>query len=333
MSAKKLPIILLAFANEQEDEHAYLRKLNIEQRELRKTLNKLEDDDKAEVEILHGVTVKDLFDFFQHEKNRGRVAIFHYAGHANSFQFLMESEDGSNQSAHGEGIISFLNKQEGLKLVVLNGCSTEGHALQLAEGDIATIATSNSIDDQVATDFAIRFYSGLVNDIELMQAFDEAADYIKTLKGSANMRDLYWDGLPAEETPNTVPWHIYEPTKWPEYRNWTVTQAYEALNITLAEQAQRAWKKAVEEGKITKSSISHKYDGYKRLGRMSSMLKTLAMAFRNPDDIIAQYVHSLRKEFQSADKQRKNNLISGDEFKRVEMRITSELNELVQFLE
>ena len=40
-TSSTLPLIFLAFANEREDGHAYLRNLSIEQRELRKVLQKL----------------------------------------------------------------------------------------------------------------------------------------------------------------------------------------------------------------------------------------------------------------------------------------------------
>jgi len=204
-----LPIIFLAFANEKTEEAAYLHNLAKEQRQLREIL---EASSHCEVIIRPNVTVSEVFDVFQKEANRGRICLFHYAGHANGFQLLLESETGGNQSAHGEGLMAFLagQKKHGLNAVVLNGCATEAHAAQLAEGGIATIATAQSINDDVAVSFSERLYKAIANQTPLKQAFDEASNFILTQKGSANLRDLYWNGAPEAEVQG-IPWKfIYQ---------------------------------------------------------------------------------------------------------------------------
>lgn len=329
MSDKILPIIFLAFANEREDGNAYLRNLAIEQRELRKILQKLEDDDRAEVEILFNVTINDIFDLFQHEKNRGRVAVFHFAGHANSFQLLLETEDGQNQSAHAEGLISFLGKQEGLKLAVLNGCSTEAQARDLALKGIATIATSNSIDDQVATDFAIRFYSGLANQAPLKTAFDEAQYFIITQKGTANMRDLYWDGIEEDAPSNKVPWELYAPEDWKNYPKWIINDAFERLNITLAEKARKTYLKAVELGKLDVLTIDRKTKTYIKNGKLKSALRYLSESFIDAETPHHQYITTLQKKLTSINKQKRRNLISEEEVEKVYSNLQQELVNLV----
>lgn len=299
MPNKILPIILLAFANEREDENSYLRNLHLEQRELRNILNKFEDEELAQVEILNSVTISDLFNFFQNERNRGRVVAFHYGGHANSFQLLLETEDGENQAAHGEGLLSFLTKQENLELVVLNGCSTKGHSHKLVESGIATITTSNSIDDKVATEFAKRFYAAIVNQIPLKQAFDEAQDYVITLKGSANIRDLYFEGAAPENVPNKVPWQLLLPNT---LASWTPQQAYDQLNITLAERAQRELKELLENGAIDSAMLKSQVTKLIERGNISRLLKYMLKEFSDEDTYLGQYMLDIKSRYRKTDK-------------------------------
>ncbi|MGB0522809.1 MAG: CHAT domain-containing protein [Flammeovirgaceae bacterium] len=319
MPPKQLPIIFLAFANEREDDHAYLRNLTIEQRELRKALAKLEDEEIAEVEILHGVTIKDIFDFFQHEKRRNRVIIFHYAGHANSFQFLLEAEDGTNQAAHGEGLLSFLTKQENLKLVVLNGCSTKGHVETLVKSSIATVATSNSIDDGVATQFAIRFYEALANKTPLKMAFQEAEDFIFTLKGTANIRDLYWEGATVAQVPHEVPWKLYSPAHWTDYATWTIIDAFAALNLTLAQSARTIWLKAVADGDVDREAIQTELRNLLKVNKRENRaeaLKLLAESLPNRDNDFYSYLKALQAELKEIRQQRRRNVISDQDVEK-----------------
>ncbi len=253
---KKLPIILLAFANEKEEESAYLRNLAKEQRLIRGELQKLKDNDICQVEHLPNVTLKEIFNTFQNENYRGRICVFHYGGHASSFQLLLESEEGGNASAYGDGLMGFLKKQQrnGLKAIVLNGCATEEHAHILSEAGIATVATSESINDEVATKFAERLYSGIANQIPLQQAFEEAIDFIKSEKGTVDKkalyRDLSWEGM-ENNIKETFPWKLHLPLSPTEnLADWTIQKSHNALNLSEAEFAKIAFqelKKAISE--------------------------------------------------------------------------------------
>ena len=68
-----------------------------------------------------------------------RIAIFHYGGHANGFSLLLESEDGKNTATNKEGLVPFLSKQPGLKLIFLNGCSSEAQANDLIKSGIPAV--------------------------------------------------------------------------------------------------------------------------------------------------------------------------------------------------
>ncbi len=79
----------------------------------------------CEVVELPNTTTREILDVFQHPEYRNRIATFHYGGHANGFQLLLESPEGKASPAYSGGFAQFLGEQTGLQLVFLNGCSTE----------------------------------------------------------------------------------------------------------------------------------------------------------------------------------------------------------------
>ncbi|MCB0185689.1 MAG: CHAT domain-containing protein, partial [Caldilineaceae bacterium] len=91
-----------------------------------------------------------------------RIALWHYAGHANGYQLLLEDDQGQRALADAGGLADFLAQQRGLELVFLNGCSTQPQVQGLLDAGIsAVIATAQAIDDAVATRFAECFYQSL----------------------------------------------------------------------------------------------------------------------------------------------------------------------------
>ena len=322
----KSPIIFLAFANEREDGNAYLRSLHKEQKKIQLALKKLEDQQLCQVIIRQSASISDIFDTFQDQSYNNRICLFHYGGHANSFQFLLEDDAGNNQIAHGEGLISFLCKQQenGLKAVILNGCSTQAHAHQLAESGIATIATSQSIHDDIATTFAERLYLGIANFVPFQKAFSTAIDYIHTEKGQGNLRDLYWEG--SDETFTEAPWKLHLPTENSASTHlWTVEQAYQQLNLSESEFAKISFDKLVEEKEvdgqyIAKGLAHHLVTRY----NLKKALAFLERELAKKDHKVASYLHSKTREVQSL---RKLQLTEGSE--EVEKRKSQIVQELL----
>ena len=135
----------------------------------------------CEVIGLPYATPDQIFGIFQ-KKCRNRVAIFHYAGHADKYHLLFETAEGEPLMAKSGGLASFLSRQEGLKLVFLNGCNTFGHAQGSPDAGVpAVIVTSRPVNDEEAWKFAERFYMGLVGGAALRTAFEEAGDAMVTL--------------------------------------------------------------------------------------------------------------------------------------------------------
>ena len=86
MSDSNRPVILLAFANPEKD-------LNLE-REY-KPLRAIFESKGERFDVpppLFGVTAQEVFDIFRSSRYRGRIAIFHYAGHAAKNKLLFQKK-------------------------------------------------------------------------------------------------------------------------------------------------------------------------------------------------------------------------------------------------
>ena len=198
------PVILAAFANDHSDQARFLRNLSTEAQRIQKVLEPAQD--LCPLVLLPGAKLEDILDAFQ--KYRDRVVVFHYAGHANGFQLLLESASGGVHRIGAKGLASFLGQQQGLQLVFLNGCSTERQAEDLlAAGVGCVIATTQAIDDAVATDFSARFYKGIVTGAPLQAAYSEAVGAAQAFSGGSIDRLLV--PLEGEEE---VP---HETGRWP----------------------------------------------------------------------------------------------------------------------
>ena len=182
----RTPVIFTAFANPKGD----LINLNKEQNGIQDILMPLEQAGKIKKHLVRTDTDIDAyFDFLRQWKSQ--ICIFHYAGHANSEGILLQ-----NAHTFFEPLARELTdrNRDSLQLVFLNGCSTHAHIKTLfGFGVKAVIATSISIDDDLATRFALRFYKNLAGDDTLESAYESAANYIKGR--SSEQRFRYFGGL------------------------------------------------------------------------------------------------------------------------------------------
>ena len=166
----KLPYLYFAFAHDPEDPLPNLRQ---EGEQLYQMLLQrkqhghfdIHRDEFAAIEVIS----KNLRTF------KDQVIVFHYGGHAASKSLFL-----NDQEANADGIAELLGHQKNLKLVFLNGCSTQAQVEYLKLlGIPAVIATSRPIKDILATKFAGEFYDALVKNFTLKEAFDLAASCLK----------------------------------------------------------------------------------------------------------------------------------------------------------
>lgn len=226
--ASKKPVIFLAFANDRDDTVGYLRNLPDEARRLREVLESAEQAGLCEVVVRSNSTAGDIFKVFQNPKFRNRIAIFHYSGHANGYQLLLESPEGKAAAADAGGLAAFLAQQQGLQLVFLNGCSTQEQTQELHDANVSVvISTSRAIDDRVATEFADLFYRALAGGANLLTAYNEASAAIKTTKGG-DLRALYFgDADRPEDHRNKkgFPWNLYPREGSESADQWNLPEA------------------------------------------------------------------------------------------------------------
>ena len=225
------PVILLAFANEQQDTARYLRDLPNELNRLRDTLLKAEDRELCEVVILSNTTLDNLVATFQREKYRNRIALFHYGGHADSYELLLEGSSGS-KAAYGEGLVPFLAGQKGLKCIFLNGCFSAQQAQALVDRGLpAVIGTSQAVDDGIATELATAFYHAIGEGLPLDQAWREATFKIMAEKGAEDLNQYYQQDKTRSAhfvgmgKRSLFPWEIYYRPGAEEIRNWNLPAA------------------------------------------------------------------------------------------------------------
>lgn len=122
------PIFLLAYANERVELANHLRNLSYEINRIRDTLKPAEIRGYCQVLFEPNASADRIFSIFQDPNYRNRIAVFHYAGHANNYQLLLETASSALSPINSEGLAAFLGQQRALELVFLNGCSTMAQA-------------------------------------------------------------------------------------------------------------------------------------------------------------------------------------------------------------
>lgn len=230
------PIILLAFANDQPQNSGYLRNLSLELNSIKRVLERAEDHQLCQLHILPNATLEDLIHTFQRESFRDRIAIFHYGGHANSYDLMLEDDKGELTSARGEGLIPFLSQQKGLQLVFLNGCFSVKQAKELLDAGIpAVIGTVHAVDDGIATKLSSSFYQALAEGSTIEQSWKEAT-YLLQAKNSTQELEFYYqksrDDTRAllmrqnlNQTETRFPWEIHYREGHETIKDWSLAQA------------------------------------------------------------------------------------------------------------
>lgn len=207
------PIVYLAFAN---DNDAHLSLLKEESRQLVDTLSALHDKQAIEVYRDESTTVAELASSFN--RFDGRIAIFHYGGHAGGSGLQLEKGP-----ARAQGLAELFSQQKELQLVFFNGCSTLAQVDRLMElGVKAVIATSVPIEDTRAMDFADWFYGSLALKKTIKGAFDFAVAALNTKYSDIPAPAVVeYRGIRLnEEGAEALPWGLYINKNHKDMLNW-----------------------------------------------------------------------------------------------------------------
>jgi hypothetical protein len=200
------PVVFLAFSNSAGDHEDHLDHLAREYSGLRKVL---EGGTRSYVVVDHAAaSAADVFHTFLRPELRHRIAVFHFAGHADGYGLLMQELAGRREVAHAGGLAAFLGQQRGLHLVFLNGCATQGQvAALLGAGIPLVVATSQEVHDEPATAFAIHFYTRLAAGDDVATAFGAATAMTTTTHGIEPGGTAV---VPPADRGHGGPWRLYE---------------------------------------------------------------------------------------------------------------------------
>ncbi len=162
------PVVILAFAN---DKQAELPCLQEEADKLSNLFHQLQDRNLIDLRFYPNASIETLYRDLK--IYRSRVAIFHYAGHADS-----GSLDLGDSSLKLSSISNLIVRKWKPTLVFLNGCSTFGMAEKMIEqGVYGVIATERPVSDQKAKNFSINFYEGLLSGQSVVRSFKDATEF------------------------------------------------------------------------------------------------------------------------------------------------------------
>ena len=109
------------------------------------------------------------------------VDIVHFSGHAKEEGILLRDSEGFAQALPGAELRSLL-QGNGVKLAVLNACSTEHTAEEIREAVGAVIGTTSPLDDRAARTLTKILYASLGTGQSIDTAFNEATASIRNAR-------------------------------------------------------------------------------------------------------------------------------------------------------
>ena len=222
-----IPVLFLACANSYKEG----RRLNYLVKERRRIAQIFAlEEEKGHVQVIQeGNTSKDFFfDELRQRRYKNRIAIIHFAGHADGETLRFESEEGHEEAMDVDTLANFLRTIKGLHLVFLNGCGTQPIVKKLLQKGIpVVIATQTQVQDQQASRVAEEFYQGIAGGYSIEESFAQAKAIAKSefkfhqLQESDISRAMFWDSKSTQTQPEgEFPWGLYTLEGQEDHLNW-----------------------------------------------------------------------------------------------------------------
>lgn len=222
-----IPVIFLACANSYKAG----RRLPYLVKERRRIANILSlEEEKGHVQVIQeGNTSKDFFfDELRQRRYKNRIAIIHFAGHADGSTLRFESEEGQEEVMDVSTLSNFLKTIKGLHLVFLNGCGTQPIVENLLSNGIpVVIATETKVEDEQAARVAEEFYQGIAGGYSIEESFTQAKAIARSAFGfhKLNEGDLsrgmfFKDFQESLEEKPSFPWGLYTLAGAEEHLEW-----------------------------------------------------------------------------------------------------------------
>ena len=230
------PTVFLTFANSSKGSYLnLLRKESALLRDLFLPLHRRGEIEMVREESLENIELAKLLNQY-----KGKISIFHYGGHADGSQLFLEGGKGDVN-----GLADLLSLQTGLKLVFLNGCSTQGQAMPYIEAGVkAVLATSSSISDTDAVFFAEHFYHALINNHTIGEAFISATGALKVKSAEYNPYSgegiqIYRDFVQLKKAvKDQLPWQLYVAEGHENVLDWNLQKviAFDEVEVPASRQ-------------------------------------------------------------------------------------------------
>jgi WD40 repeat protein len=164
---------------------------------------------RCDIVHLAAATLGDLYKALNDEGTRDRIRVVHYAGHANGQGIELVETAGCQRgrTAFMDGLARVLAPLEQLRLLFLNGCSTQQQALVLLRAGVPlVIATKQGVADQLARDVAVRFYGALGQNRPVEESYAVAGGVV-----DANVGGCREVGRAEPRAEAGAAWDIYGP--------------------------------------------------------------------------------------------------------------------------
>ncbi len=223
--SKALPVALVLFSNDLD---RFLPMVERERKVIEEALEHFNDTNRLKVIARSSVSIAEIFRLFN--RYRGRIALFHFAGHAGGKGLQLNENFTDNDLGRAIGLADLFRQEVEnglLQLVFLNGCSTHPQLAMLEEAGVpSVISTHHPIEDLKAIQFSQQFYRSLANSDQenpyenlptLKTSFDRAVAYLKTaydLSSPGSTRAVEYDF--RGETQDGATWDLF--SRQPDWR-------------------------------------------------------------------------------------------------------------------
>ena len=174
-----IPYILSIFSNPPQNTAGHLPYLDEEEKQLEDLIKEFKKTSAFHIEHIplkdkpgDNLSSREIADTIRDYKKK--LTVIHYSGHADEVTLSLNEGD-----VRAQNFIRYIGDCEKVKLVVLNGCSTQGFVKHLLETTNvkAVIATDNPVRDDRAMKFGVDFYRRLLEKDAVAKAFTGALAY------------------------------------------------------------------------------------------------------------------------------------------------------------
>ena len=229
----KRPVIILAFANDSQSPLTYLAE---EIKAVQSHLGKR--DNQVKIIPLYKATIPDLRREIKEYKDR--IVAFMYSGHSGQLQI-----DTADDAMSAIGLANELGVCPELKLVLINGCSSNGQVPHLMQKQVPYILTTEApINDKAAAIFSATFWKELSEDNTVENAFELGRLNVENYSETSS-RDILKiktteesrGSLDTGQNKSAIPW-IFK-TSLPEGTEWSLSDAIREFQQTPAFQTNK----------------------------------------------------------------------------------------------